>query len=88
MTNKEVIAELKEARGLLSAYQMVCFSTKTLDKAIEVLEKQEKLEAMKNEDEVIEYLSAYSKDTLIDLFLQMRFERDLYMEMYERSDEE
>lgn len=36
-----------------------------------------------NEDWNRKYLSGCTKEALIELYLQMRFERDLYMELYE-----
>lgn len=87
--NKEAIKLIKIVRDCGGYRNTEGFAfTDAFNVAIKLLEKQEKLEAMKNEDEAIEYLSACSKDALIDLFLQMRFERDLYMEMYERREEE
>lgn len=35
------------------------------------------------ETKLKKYLSACNKDTLIELYLQMRFERDLYIRMYD-----
>lgn len=37
------------------------------------------------EKTIKKYLSDCSKETLIELYLQMRFERDLYRRMYEDS---
>lgn len=86
MTNKEAIQHL--VCGKINCLCNEYDDERLRAKCIEVLKKQELLEAMKGEEEVVEYLSTISKDTLIDLFLQMRFERDLYMEMYERREEE
>lgn len=36
-----------------------------------------------NEDWIRKYLSKCTKETLIELYLQMRFERDLYMKLCE-----
>lgn len=38
---------------------------------------------MTNEKEIKKYLSSCDKEALISLYLQMRFERDLWQSMYE-----
>lgn len=40
-----------------------------------------------NEEWIRKYLNECTKETLIELYLQMRFERDLYMELYEMKKE-
>ena len=40
---------------------------------------------MKEEKRIEKYLNNCEKETLIQLYLQMRFERDLYSDLYEKE---